>query len=101
MSRFDSEAPFALSWSPYLQPHREETPVLAVLLVIAAATIVVIAAAAAVSRSRHFNEVERFHRASRMTSEWARNGVTKPVVSPPDDAGRRGAKQTNGASADK
>lgn len=69
---------------------------LAVLLVIAAATIVVVAAATVVSRSRHFNEVERFHRASRMTSEWARSGVTQPVVGP--EEARHGSAQPNGAS---
>jgi hypothetical protein len=37
-------------------------------------------ALAALGRSRRFNEVDRFHRASRMTTEWARSGVTRPVI---------------------
>jgi hypothetical protein len=39
-------------------------------------------ALAALGRSRRFNEVDRFHRASRMTTEWARSGVTRPVIAP-------------------
>jgi type II secretory pathway pseudopilin PulG len=35
---------------------------------------------AALGRSRRFNEIDRFHRASRMTTEWARSGVTRPVI---------------------
>jgi hypothetical protein len=72
--------------------------VLAVLLVIAATTIFVVAAVTIVSHSRHFNEVERFHRASRMTSEWARAGVTQPVIAPEDEV-RRGSRQHDGAGA--
>ena len=59
---------------------------LAVLIVIAVGAGIVVLAATAFSRSRHFNEVDRFHRASRMTSEWARNGVTRPVIAEPEDA---------------
>ena len=53
---------------------------LAVLIVIAAVTALGTIVVAAISRSRSFNEVDRFHRASAMTSEWARNGVTQPVI---------------------
>jgi hypothetical protein len=60
--------------------------VLAVLIVIAVGAFIVVLSAAAFSRHRHFNEVDRFHRASRMTSEWARSGVTRPVIAPPEDA---------------
>ena len=59
---------------------------LAVLIVIAVGAGIVALSAAAFSRSRHFNEVDRFHRASRMTSEWARSGVTRPLIAPPEDA---------------
>lgn len=60
--------------------------VLAVLIVIAIGAGIVALSAAAFSRHRHFNEVDRFHRASRMTSEWARSGVTRPVIAPPEDS---------------
>lgn len=59
---------------------------LAVLIVIAVGAGIVVLAATAFSRHRHFNEVDRFHRASRMTTEWARSGVTRPVIAEPDDA---------------
>ena len=59
---------------------------LAVLIVIAVGAGIVVLSAAAFSRHRHFNEVDRFHRASRMTSEWARSGVTRPLIAPPEDA---------------
>ena len=60
--------------------------VLAVLIVIAVGAGIVAISAAAFSRHRHFNEVDRFHRASRMTSEWARSGVTRPVIYDADAA---------------
>jgi hypothetical protein len=69
--------------------------VLAVLVVIAVAAGIVILAGAAFSRHRHFDEVDRFHRASRMTSEWARSGVTRPVMADPD--GARNGADSNGA----
>jgi hypothetical protein len=59
--------------------------VLAVVVVIAIGAGFVVLAATAFSRHRHFNEVDRFHRASRMTSEWARSGVTRPVLADPED----------------
>ena len=59
---------------------------LAVLIVIAVGAGIVLLAATAFSRHRHFNEVDRFHRASRMTTEWARSGVTRPVIAEPEDA---------------
>ena len=68
--------------------------VLAVLIVIAVGAGIVVLAAAAFSRHRHFNEVDRFHRASRMTSEWARAGVTRPVISDPDES--RDMREPNG-----
>jgi hypothetical protein len=68
--------------------------VLAVLIVIAVGAGIVIVSAAAFSRHRHFNEVDRFHRASRMTSEWARSGVTRPVIAEQD--GARDSAEPNG-----
>jgi hypothetical protein len=38
---------------------------------------------------RRFDEVDRFHRASRMTTEWARQGVTTPIFAQPDGADDR------------
>ena len=54
---------------------------LAVLVVVAIAVAVVAVLVPALSRQRRFNEVDRFHRARAMTTEWARSGVTRPVVS--------------------
>ena len=58
---------------------------LAVLIVIAVGAGIALLAATALSRHRHFNEVDRFHRASRMTTEWARSGVTRPVIAEQDE----------------
>jgi type II secretory pathway pseudopilin PulG len=55
--------------------------VLAVLVVVAIAIAAVVVVVPALSRQRRFNEVDRFHRARAMTTEWARTGVTRPVVS--------------------
>lgn len=60
--------------------------VFAVLIVIAVGAGIVLLAATAFSRHRHFNEVDRFHRASQMTSEWARSGVTRPVINQPEES---------------
>jgi hypothetical protein len=68
--------------------------VLAVVIVIAVAAGIVVLVAAAFGRHRHFSEVDRFHRASRMTSEWARSGVTRPVMAPLDQS--RGNAEANG-----
>ncbi len=54
-------------------------------------TVLVAAGAAAVlgflliglGRRHRYDDVERFHRASRMTSAWAR-GVTTPVMTTPE-----------------
>ena len=58
---------------------------LAVLVVVAIAVAVVAVLVPALSRQRRFNEVDRFHRARAMTTEWARSGVTRPVVSQPQE----------------
>lgn len=60
--------------------------VLAVLIVIAVGAGIVLLVATALGRHRRFSEVDRFHRASRMTSEWARSGVTRPLIAPPDQS---------------
>ena len=53
---------------------------LAVLIVIAVVAFIAVFVTAGLGRQRRFNEVDRFHRASQMTSAWARNGVTTPVI---------------------
>jgi hypothetical protein len=72
--------------------------VLAMLIVCGVVAFLGTIALAALGRSRRFSEVDRFHRASRMTTEWARAGVTRPVIasqeSPQDE--RRSAEATEG-----
>jgi hypothetical protein len=77
---FDGWAAGALSWSSYLPATTREGSVLALVIVIAVGAIVGGAVALVIGNSRRFDEVDRFHRASRMTTEWARRGVTKPVL---------------------
>jgi hypothetical protein len=48
---------------------------LAVVIVVALALVVV----RVPSGLRHGDETERFHRAASLTSEWARDGITRPV----------------------
>ena len=59
---------------------------LAVLVVVAIIAAVAAVAVPALARQRRFNEVDRFHRARAMTTEWARNGVTSPVVPPASES---------------
>ena len=56
---------------------------LVVLVLIALGALAVGAAAIAFGGHRRFNEVDRFHRASQMTTAWARDAVTKPVIQQP------------------
>jgi hypothetical protein len=77
---FDGHAGSALSWSPYLPATARDGSVLALVIVIAVGAIVGGAVALVIGNSRRFDEVDRFHRASRMTTAWARAGVTKPVL---------------------
>ena len=58
---------------------------LAVLVLVAIAVAVVAVVVPALSRQRRFSEVDRFHRARAMTTEWSRSGLTRPVMSPADD----------------
>ena len=64
----------------YLHATARGLPVLAVLIVAAALSAAGALLLVAVGRSRQFNDVDRFHRASAMTTEWARQGVTTPVI---------------------
>jgi len=54
--------------------------VLALVLLIAVMATVGGIVAVVLGSHRRYNEVERFHRASRMTTEWARAGVTRPLI---------------------
>ena len=53
---------------------------LAIVIVIAVGAIVGGIAVLILGHQRRFDEVDRFHRASRMTTEWSRAGVTKPLI---------------------
>lgn len=54
---------------------------LAVLVIVAVVVAVAAVTVSAMGRQRRFSEVDRFHRARAMTTEWARTGVTRPVMS--------------------
>jgi hypothetical protein len=72
--------------------------VLAMLIVLVFVAFLGALALAALGRSRRFNEIDRFHRASRMTTEWARSGVTRPVIAlqetPQDEPTAAEARET-------
>lgn len=53
---------------------------LVLVFLVAIAAILVGSGALALGRGRHFNDVERFHRARGITTGWARSGMTRPVV---------------------
>jgi hypothetical protein len=73
--------------------------VLALVIVIAVGAIVGGAIALVIGNSRRFDEVDRFHRASRMTTEWARAGVTKPVLPGQHDGRLAGEERRESADA--
>ncbi|HEU5033741.1 MAG TPA: hypothetical protein VFT62_03180 [Mycobacteriales bacterium] len=83
--------------------HREENVVLAVLVIASAAAAVLGLAFLGMGRRSRFDDVARFHRASAMTSEWARSAVTQPFVAAPetpaDVAERASADTTRPAAA--
>lgn len=51
---------------------------LVLALAVVVAVLVVGLGSLLLGRPRQDDEVERFHRARRMTTEWARSGVTRP-----------------------
>lgn len=53
---------------------------LVLVFLLAIAAILVAAGSVAIGRGRQFNDVERFHRARGITTGWARNGMTRPVI---------------------
>lgn len=58
--------------------HKGIFVVLALVLLICVAAILIGAVGIGLGRSRHFNDVERFHRARGITTGWARDGITRP-----------------------
>jgi len=52
--------------------------VLVVFILIAALAALVSVAALTWGRGRRFDDVERFHRARAMTTQWSRSGVSAP-----------------------
>jgi hypothetical protein len=56
--------------------------VLVLLLAVAIAGVAVAFISIALGRGRRFDDVERFHRARQMTTEWARSGVSSPFIAP-------------------
>ena len=57
--------------------------VLSLAAVVAAAVVMI--GSIVMKNPRRNDEVERFHRARQMTTEWARVGVTEPPVAPEYD----------------
>ncbi|MDQ1684558.1 MAG: hypothetical protein QOC82_1295 [Frankiaceae bacterium] len=53
---------------------------LVLVFLLAIAAILIGSGVVAAGRARHFNDVERFHRARGITTGWARSGMTRPVV---------------------
>ena len=53
---------------------------LVLVLLIAVGAVVVGAGSLLFGAGRHFDDVERFHRARGITSGWARDGVVRPVI---------------------
>jgi hypothetical protein len=73
-----------------------------VAYVLLAAAVVVGLAAFILPRfgnDRRLHEVDRFHRAGQITSEWARSGVTQPVLvedaAPHDDDAEPGLEDSH------
>jgi hypothetical protein len=58
--------------------------VVILVLVIAAGAVVVGIGSLLLGSGRRFDDVERFHVARSITTEWARNAVTTPLVSEPE-----------------
>jgi len=54
--------------------------VLVFVFLVAIAAILLGSGAVALGRGRHFNDVERFHRARGITTGWARAGMTRPLI---------------------
>ena len=66
---------------------------LAVVFAVAALLLVAIIITLAARRSDTVGEVERFHRAAQMTSEWSRAYTGTPPVATDRDAARRKREQ--------
>jgi len=53
---------------------------LALAVAVVVAAVIVGLGSLLIGRPRRDDEVERFHRARRMTTEWARSGVGRPTL---------------------
>jgi hypothetical protein len=64
-----------------------------VLLAAAVAVVIVALVLPRLGNDRRLHEVDRFHRAGQITSDWARAGATRPVLvddaAPQDDEASR------------
>jgi hypothetical protein len=72
----------------------QRTGVLRVLVLVLLLAIAAIAAGACSvlwGTGRGFSDVERFHRARGITTGWARDAVTRPVIAAPREAEREPA----------
>ena len=63
-----------------MHPMLEGTAVLVLVLLVAIAAVVVGVGSVLFGAGRGFDDVERFHRARGITTSWAREGVTRPVL---------------------
>ena len=53
---------------------------LVLVLLLAIGAVIVGAGSLLFGAGRHFDDVERFHRARGITTGWARDGVVRPVI---------------------
>jgi hypothetical protein len=56
--------------------------VLVLVLLVAIGAVVVGVGSVLFGAGRGFDDVERFHRARGITTSWAREGVTRPLIAP-------------------
>lgn len=68
------------------------------VLLIAIAAVVVGVGSLLVGAGRGFDDVERFHRARGITTGWAREATTRPVIAAPREPDRRDAEREHVAS---
>jgi type II secretory pathway pseudopilin PulG len=73
--------------------------VLAVIVIVALIGTAAGVLLVGLGRRRRFDEVERFHRASAMTTEWARRGVTSPVIATEEPAENAEESARHGGTA--
>jgi hypothetical protein len=74
--------------------------VLVLVLLVAIAAVVVGVGSLLFGAGRRFDDVERFHRARGITTEWARAGVTSPYVGAQPDRSHERREQRQQEPAD-